>query len=288
MKSKLTILVLAATAAFLPLEAAKKPVAPKSADELLAGAKKVWSQDFESFAVGACPYAAKCGTNDCFGVSDRRACLGAKSLLVEPSSTSVQPNEWKWTVSDFGRGLPKSMRGHLVVRFCYYCDSPRGASTASDFLISFDGEQHSFVRIALGGESSLACAGKTKSGDVKPKDKEDKIYPVGFGFPTQASYHWYRYTAKVPVGRAVEGNVSASMEVLGADGKWKFLSGGCLADPEKYWPAANAGLVLSGLSSRRWGSSYRAFFDNIEVYVAKEQASASVGLDEEDIISLDE
>lgn len=287
MKRTLAIVILSASAAFAA-EPAKKPVAPKSADALLAGAAKVWSQDFESLAVGSCPYAAKCGTNDCLGVSDWRSLSGRKALLVEPNLSSAQPNEWKWSLGDFGGKVPKTLRGHLVVRFAYFCDSPLSTTTASDFSIGFAGEPHSSVGIALGGESNLKCAPKTKSGGVTPKDKSDKLRSVGFGLPTQRAYRWYRYTVKIPVGKTLGGNVSAAMEELGNDGRWAFLSGGCLSNPDMYTQAAKADLTLFGLASRRWGSSYRAFFDDIEVYVVQETGKADVGVHEDDIISLDE
>ena len=290
MKSRLTILFLAAFACVHSFAAAKarKPVAPKSADELLAGATKVWSQDFESFAVGASPYAAKCGTNDCFGVSDWRACSGEKALLVEPSFASAQPNPWSWSVADFGGKFPKTMRGHVVVRFCYFCDSPMSSWTASGFTVGFAGEQYSSVKVALGGESNVSCHPKTASGGIQPKNNTDKLYPVQFGLPTQTAYRWYRYTVKVPVGRTPDGNVSAAMERLGLDGKWEFVGSGCLSSPEKYTQPAKADLTLSGPASARWGSQYRAFVDDLEVSVAKEAGASSVGPREDDIISLDE
>jgi len=288
MKTKLMILVLAVLAAVLSSEAAKKPAKPKSADELLEGAKKVWSQDFESLPVGACPYEAKSGTNDCFGVSDWRACSGSKALLVEPSFASAQPNDWGWSVSDFGGKLSKSMRGYVIVRFSYFCESPMSSWTMSSFSINFANEMYSYVRIALGGESNVNCALKTKSGGVKPKDKMDKLLPVGFGFPTQKAYRWYRYTAKVPVGRIPDANVSVTMEELGLDGKWKFLDGGCLSEPNKYTQAAKAELKISGPSSARWGSNYRALVDDLEVYVENQANDTDHAGDEGDVISLDE
>ena len=290
MKKQLTILILVACCAGLAFAAAKtkKPVAPKSADELLAGATKVWSQDFESFAVGASPYAAKCGTNDCFGVSDWRACSGEKALLIEPSFASAQPNSWSWSVADFGGKFPKTLRGHVIVRFCYFCDSPVSSWTASGFTVGFVGEQYSSVKVALGGESNVSCHPKTASGGVKPKNNADKLYPVNFGLPTQVAYRWYRYTVKVPVGRTLDGNVSAAMERLGLDGKWEFVGSGCLSDPNKYTQPAKADLMLSGPASAHWGSQYRAFVDNLEVSIVKETGASSAGPREDDIISLDE
>ncbi len=266
---------------------AGKLVAPKSAEGLLAGATRVWSQDFESFAVGASPYPANCGTNDCFGVSDWRSLSGRRALLVEPGPGPAQPTGWSWSVSDFGDAFLAVPRGHLVVRFAYFCDTPLSTATACGFSIGFADEPDSAIRIALGGESSLRCVSKTKSGGVVPKDKLDKLLPVGFGFPTQKAYHWYRYTVKIPVGKTPDGNVSATMEELGSDGKWKFLSGGCLSEPAYYTQAANARLTLSGPAGGK-GASYRAFIDDLEVYVAKGEESSLLVPRDYDAISLDE
>lgn len=288
MKRKTAILSYTVFCAVLSSAAASKPVKPTSAAELLEGATKVWSQDFESFAVGASAYVVKCGTNDCFGVSDLRACSGGKALLVEPSFASAQPNKWSWTVSDFGGRLAKTMKGHVIVRFCHFCDSPISYSTASDFSIGFPGEMYSSVKVALGGESNVNCHPKTKSGGVRQKNNMDKLYPVCFGLPSQKAYRWYRYTVKVPVGKTLDGNVSAAMERLGLDGKWELVGSGCLPEPDRYTQPAKAGLTLSGPGGARWGSQYRAFVDDLEVYVAKDAAASSVGPREDDIISLDE